>query len=103
MVEGVIAVVANWGSKGHEAMIERLEERYGEPWMTQNAISTYGDMWILKAALETAVKADRASVPTAIHSRAEDPPPYSPGDELTFDDAGRRVGTGLPANPWPNP
>src|SRR5690606_24537159 len=54
LLQGVMAVVANWGSKGHEDMIARLEERYGEPWMTQNAISTYGDMWILKAALEQA-------------------------------------------------
>src|SRR3546814_15422044 len=81
MVEGVIAVVANWGSKGHEAMIERLEERYGEPWMTQNAISTYGDMWILKAALEKAGKADREAVATATRGLAEGPSPYYPGGE----------------------
>ena len=29
--------------------------------MTQNVISTYGDMWLMKAALEKAGKADRLS------------------------------------------
>ncbi|HEY9567701.1 MAG TPA: ABC transporter substrate-binding protein [Thalassobaculum sp.] len=102
MVEGVIAVVANWGSKGHEAMIERLEERYGEPWMTQNAISTYGDMWILKAALEKAGKADREAVATAIRGLDEGPSPYYPGGELKFDETGRRVGAGLTIIQWQN-
>ena len=100
MVEGVIAVVANWGSKGHEAMIERLSKRYGEPWMTQNAISTYGDMWILKAALEKAGKADRESVAEAIRNLNEGPSPYYPGGELKFDETGRRVGAGLTIIQW---
>lgn len=100
MVEGVIAVVANWGSKGHEAMIERLSKRYGEPWMTQNAISTYGDMWILKAALEKAGKADREAVAEAIRNLNEGPSPYYPGGELKFDDTGRRVGAGLTIIQW---
>ena len=30
--------------------------------MTQNVISTYGDMWLMKAALEKAGKADRLAV-----------------------------------------
>src|SRR3546814_13766772 len=83
-------------------MIERLEERYGEPWMTQNAISTYGDMWILKAALEKAGKADREAVATAIRGLDEGPSPYYPGGELKFDETGRRVGAGLTIIQWQN-
>ncbi|MGF1619368.1 MAG: ABC transporter substrate-binding protein [Rhodomicrobiaceae bacterium] len=100
MVHGVIAVVANWGSKGHETMIERLNSTYGEPWMTQNAISTYGDMWIFKAALEKAGKADRESVATAIRNLDEGPSSYYPGGELKFDEHGRRVGAGLTIIQW---
>ena len=51
-VQGIMTVVANWGSKGHEALIAELKAKYKEPWMTQNVISTYGDMWLMKAALE---------------------------------------------------
>lgn len=102
MVQGVIAVVANWGSKGHEEMIERLNKRFGEPWMTQNAISTYGDMWIFKAALEKAGKADRESVAEAIRNLDEGPSPYYPGGELKFEENGRRVGAGLTIIQWQN-
>ena len=88
MVQGVIAVVANWGSKGHEKLIDRLNKTYGEPWMTQNAISTYGDMWIFKTALENAGKADREAVANAIRNLDEGPSPYYPGGELKFDKQG---------------
>ncbi|MEX2632234.1 MAG: ABC transporter substrate-binding protein [Tistlia sp.] len=100
LMQGVISVVANWGSKGHEEMIARLEERYGEPWMTQNAISTYGDMWILKAALEKAGKADREAVAEAIRTLDEGPSPYYPGGELKFEENGRRVDAGLTIIQW---
>jgi branched-chain amino acid transport system substrate-binding protein len=100
LLQGVMAVVANWGSKGHEEMIARLEERYGEPWMTQNAISTYGDIWILKAALEQAGQADRQAVAEALRNLDEGPSPYFPGGELKFDERGRRVGAGLTIIQW---
>lgn len=100
LLQGVMSVVANWGAKGHEEMIARLEERYGEPWMTQNAISTYGDMWIIKAALEKAGKADREAVAEAMRSLDEGPSPYYPGGEVKFDEKGRRVGAGLTIIQW---
>jgi branched-chain amino acid transport system substrate-binding protein len=100
ILQGVMAVVANWGSKGHEDMIARLEERYGEPWMTQNAISTYGDMWILKAALEKAGSADREAVAEALRTLDGGPSPYFPGGELKFEENGRRVGAGLTIIQW---
>jgi branched-chain amino acid transport system substrate-binding protein len=100
LLQGVMAVVANWGSKGHEDMIARLEERYGEPWMTQNAISTYGDMWILKAALEKAGSADREAVGEALRTLDAGPSAYFPGGELKFDERGRRVDAGLTIIQW---
>jgi branched-chain amino acid transport system substrate-binding protein len=100
LLEGVMSAVANWGVKGQEALIQRLNDRYGEPWMTQNAISTYGDMWVLKAALEKAGKADREAVGAALQNLDEGPSPYYPGGELKFDDKGRRVGAGLTIIQW---
>ena len=49
VVQGIMTIVANWGSKGHEDLIAELKAKYKEPWMTQNVISTYGDMWLMKA------------------------------------------------------
>ena len=43
VVQGIMTIVANWGSKGHEDLIAELKAKYKEPWMTQNVISTYGD------------------------------------------------------------
>ena len=40
-----MSAVGSWGSKGHEDIIAELKTKYNEPWMTQNVISTYADMW----------------------------------------------------------
>ena len=68
--------------------------------MTQNAISTYGDMWVIKNALEAAGKADRASVATALRTMNGGPSKYYPGGEVRFDAKGRRVGAGMTVVQW---
>ena len=100
LLQGVLTCVASWGAKGHEALIAELKTRYKEPWMTQNAISTYGDMWLIKAALEKAGKADRAAVADALRSMDGGPSDYYPLGELKFDDKGRRVGAGMTIVQW---
>jgi len=99
-LQGVLTCVANWGFKGHEALIAEFKSRYKEPWMTQNAISTYGDMWIIKDALEAAGKADRASVATALSTMNKGATKYYPGGEVRFDAKGRRVGAGMTVVQW---
>ena len=42
--------------------IESFRKRFNEPWMTQDSISTYCDMWIFKDAMEAAMSADRRKV-----------------------------------------
>ncbi len=74
LLQGLLTCVASWGAKGHEALIAELKTRYKEPWMTQNAISTYGDMWVIKDALEKAGKADRVAVADALRSMDAGPP-----------------------------
>jgi branched-chain amino acid transport system substrate-binding protein len=100
LLQGVLTCVASWGAKGHEALIAELKSRYKEPWMTQNAISTYGDMWLIKAALEKAGKADRGAVADALRTMDGGPSAYYPLGELKFDDKGRRVGAGMTIVQW---
>lgn len=100
LLQGVMAAVGNWGSKGQEALIAELKQKYNEPWMTQNAISTYGDMWVFKEALEKAGKADRQAVAEAIRTMDGGPSKYYPGGEMKFDEKGRRVGAGLAIIQW---
>src|SRR5687767_12916650 len=99
-LQGVMAAVGNWGSKGHEKLIAELKQKYNEPWMTQNAISTYGDMWLFKEALEKAKKADRQAVAEAIRTMDGGPAKYYPGGQMKFDEKGRRVGAGLAIIQW---
>ena len=102
LLNGVMSAVGNWGAKGQEALIKRMKTEYNEPWMTQNAISTYGDMWVMKAALERAGKANREAAGQAMHALDEGPSPYFPGGVLKFDEAGHRVGATLTVIQWQN-
>jgi branched-chain amino acid transport system substrate-binding protein len=99
-LQGILTVVANWGSKGHEDLIAELKKRYNEPWATQNVISTYGDMWIVKEALEKAGKADREAVGEALRTLDAGPAKYYPGGIVKFDEKGRRVGAGVTVVQW---
>jgi len=104
LMEGVMTVVANWGAKGQEKIIAEFKKRTGEPWMTQDSISTYGDMWIFKDALEKAGAADRKKVAEAIRAMdtTSGPAQYFPGGRLKFEDNGRRAGAGLLIVQWQN-
>ncbi len=104
VLEGVMTVVANWGAKGQEAIIEEFKKRTNEPWMTQDTLSTYGDMWILKDAVEKAGVADRKKVAEAIRAMdtREGPAKYFPGGRVKFDEKGRRVDAELVIVQWQN-
>ena len=66
-LEGLMFIVANWGIKGQEQLIDRFKKRTGEPWFTQDSASGYGEVWILKEGMEKAKSADRVKVAEAIH------------------------------------
>ena len=74
LLVSVMFIVADWGMKGHEPIIEGFKKRTGEPWMTQDAITGYGDMWILKEALESAKSADKVKVANDGIPATESPP-----------------------------
>ena len=103
-LEGVMVVIANWGGKGHEALTGAFSKRMNEPWMTQDSISTYGDMWILKEAMEAAGSADRRKVAEAMRKMdtSEGAAKYYPGGRLRFDEKGRRVGAETVILQWRN-
>ena len=100
LLQGVLTCVGNWGVKGEEQLIADLKSKYNAPWANQNTVSTYGDMWIIKDALEKAGKADRAAVGEALRTMDAGPAKYFPGGVIKFDDKGRRVGAGLTVVQW---
>lgn len=99
-LEGLMLAVGSWGAKGHEKLIAELKSRFNEPWMTQNAISTYADMWVIKDALENSGKADREAVAQSLRKIDGGPSKFYPGGRIKFDDAGRRVDAGLTIVQW---
>jgi branched-chain amino acid transport system substrate-binding protein len=102
LLEGVMTIVANWGAKGQEEIIREFVAKTGEPWITQDSLSTYGDILILKEALEKAGVADRRKVAEAIRTMdtTEGPAKYFPGGRIKFDDKGRRVGADVVIVQW---
>lgn len=104
ILEGVMSIVSNWGAKGQERIINEFKRRTGQPWMTEDSMSSYGDMWIFKEALEAAGSADRKKVAQAIRAmdRTDGPALYYPGRRVKFDDKGLRVGAELLIYQWQN-
>jgi branched-chain amino acid transport system substrate-binding protein len=102
LLEGVMLIVANWSARGQEKLIEEFKAKTGEPWMTQDSINTYGDMWILKEALEKAGAADRKKVAEAIRKMdtTEGPAKFYPGGRIRFAENGRRVDADLIIAQW---
>ena len=104
LLEGVMSVVANWGTKGHETLANEFTERTREPWITQHAICAYGHVQLLKAGVETTASRDRRALGAALHEidLTDGPARYFPGNRIRFDEAGRRIDASLIVIQWQN-
>ena len=102
LLEGLMFIVANWGAKGQEKIIDEFKKETGEPWMTQDSMCTYGDLMILKEGLEAAGKADRVAVGEAIHKMdtTTGAAQYFPGNRIKFSENGRREGAPIVIVQW---
>ncbi|MFC5992070.1 ABC transporter substrate-binding protein [Limoniibacter endophyticus] len=104
LLEGVMTVVGNWGAKGQEEIIQRFKEETGEPWMTQDSISAYGDIQLMAYALEQAKEADKRKVAEALRSvdleGSDGPAAFYPGSGIKFDEAGHNTRANLIIVQW---
>lgn len=102
LLEGAMVIVGNWAGKGHEALEKKFRERTGEPWMSQDSISTYADVFLVKEALERAKSPDKAKVAAALRSLDLSGGAASlyAGNRVKFDDKGRREGASLMILQW---
>ena len=91
-LEGIISIAANWGSKRKKAMLDDFCARAREPWMTQDTLSTYGEVALIADALERSGATDRDKLMAALKATdtSEGPARYFLGSSLRFDDKGRR-------------
>ncbi len=91
-IDQVIGVAGNWGSKKQQALLDSMCKRSGEPWMTQDTLSTYGHVMLVKDAMERAASVDRDKVMAALLATdtTTGPAQFFLGDHLAFEPNGRR-------------
>jgi branched-chain amino acid transport system substrate-binding protein len=94
LLEGLMATVASHALKGQDALVKRFQERTKEPWMTQDSVSGYAEIWMVKEALEKAASADPGKVREALATLDLRQGPATqalmPG-YIRFNEQGRRV------------
>ena len=102
LTEGVMVAIANWGGKGQEEVIKAFRDKTGEPWMTQDSISTYGDIQLLRDAMEQAKSADPKKVTEALRAmdKTDGAAKFFPGTRLKFEANGRRADAALVVLQW---
>ncbi len=102
ILEGTMVAISNWGGKGQEKLIADFRAKSGEPWMTQDSMSTYGDIQIFKDAIESARSADPKKVADALRTmdKTDGSARFFPGTRLKFDAQGRRPDASLVVLQW---
>jgi branched-chain amino acid transport system substrate-binding protein len=70
--------------------------------MTQDSMSDYGHVWIIKEAIEKTGSTDRKKIAEAVHAMdtKEGSAKYFAGGHLKFDEKGRRVDAPLVIIQW---
>ncbi len=94
LVEGVMSIVAAHAFKGQEALVEKLKQKTGEPFITQDPLAGYYQVWIIKEAIELAKSAEPEKVNEALKKLDLTSGPAAenvPGKRVRFDEKGRRV------------
>jgi branched-chain amino acid transport system substrate-binding protein len=95
LLESVMSVTASHPIKGQEALVQRFKQRTREPFMTQDPLSTYAHVWMVKEALERAKSTDAKAVRDALASldltSGAAASSLAPG-RIQFDERGRRIG-----------
>jgi branched-chain amino acid transport system substrate-binding protein len=95
LLDNVMTVVASHPIKGQDALVQRFKQRTREPFMTQDPLSTYAHVWMIKEALEKARSSDPKAVRDALAGLDLTSGPaaqsLAPG-RIKFDERGRRIG-----------
>jgi branched-chain amino acid transport system substrate-binding protein len=104
MLEGVLFITATWGNKNTQALNDAFRARTGEAWITQDSLSNYAHVMILRDALEAAASTDRDKLNAAIKAMdsTEGAAKLFPGGRIKFDERGRREGAALVIAQWQN-
>jgi len=97
-----MVIVMDWPGKDHVELTERFKKTTGQPWMGQDSLVTYGDMWVFAQAAEMAKSTDREQIAAAIRQMdlTGGIASYYAGNRLQFDETGNRNGAGIMVAQW---
>jgi branched-chain amino acid transport system substrate-binding protein len=92
-VDGVLSMAAwNWDMpyEGLDDVSKRYEERFGEPFMPQEAGESYAAVWLIKEAMESAASSDPADIAQTLREleQSSGPSSFMPGGQIAFNDEG---------------
>ncbi len=93
---GFMSTAASHPLKGQEELVRRFKERTKEPYMIQDSVSTYAEIWIIKEALEITKSDDPKKVRDAIASMDLSTGPAAQTlmpNRIRFEQNGRRAGS----------
>lgn len=101
-INGLMTLLVGWPSKDDADLEKRFKAKFNEAWMTQDAIYSYGDMWLLKEAVEQAGAADAKKVADVLRKidLKDGAAKYYSGGRVRFDEAGRRIDGGIVIVQW---
>jgi branched-chain amino acid transport system substrate-binding protein len=94
LMAGFMSTAASHPLKGQEEMVRRFKERSKEPFMMQDSVSTYAEIWMLKEGVERAKSDDPKKVRDAIATMDLTTGPAAQTllpNRIRFDERGRRV------------
>ena len=103
-INGLMTLLVGWPSKDDADIEKRFKAKFNEAWMTQDAIYAYGDMWLLKEAVERAGVADPKKVAEVLRKidLKDGAARFYSGGRVRFDEAGRRIDAGIVIVQWQN-
>ncbi len=103
-LEGIMSFVANWPTAEIADVDQRYRKKWNEAWMTADSLSTYGDIWLIKQAIEHAQSTDRAAIGNALRTMdvSDGAAKYFNGHRIRFDPKGRRIDAGIAIAQWQN-
>jgi len=95
LLDNIMSVTAAHPLKGQEELVDKFKKRTNERFMTQDPLSTYAHIWMIKEALERAKSTDPKAVRDALAGLDLTAGPaaqsLAPG-RIRFDERGRRMG-----------
>lgn len=93
LVEGLIGLTSNWPTSDMGSKIEEFASYSKEPWITADFLSPYGEVMLIRDAIERAAKLDTAAIAEQLRATPADSPAasYFAGDNFGFDNKGRRI------------